>query len=97
MKLTKIPEETLIPLLRDLSLLIGQAGIYGVSHNVTQIAARAAFPMLERVVGEHGAIEITLRDRTLLINGEVSNAGSSQARNLLERILKDAYRGPSTT
>jgi hypothetical protein len=93
MKLTKIPEETLIPLLRDLSLLIGQAGIYGVAHNVTQIAARAAFPMLERVVGEHGAIEITLRDRTLLINGEASNAGSSQARNLLERMVLHKIEG----
>jgi hypothetical protein len=93
MKLKKIPEDTLFPLLRDLSLLIGQAGIYGVAHNVTQIAARAAFPMLERVVGEHGAMEITLRDRALLINGEASTAGSASGRNLVERMVLHKVEG----
>lgn len=93
MKLTKIPEDTLLPLLRDLSLLVGQAGLYGPTHNVTLVSARAAFPVLERLVGEHGAIEITLRDRTLLINGEVSSAGSGLARNLPERMVLHKVEG----
>jgi hypothetical protein len=93
MKLKKIPDDALVPLLRDLSLLIGQAGIYGVTHNVTQNAARAAFPLLERVVGEHGAIEITLRDRTLVINGEASAAGSASGRNLVERMILHKIEG----
>ncbi|MEI7903656.1 MAG: histidine kinase dimerization/phospho-acceptor domain-containing protein [bacterium] len=93
MKLAKIPDAAITSLLRSLGLLIGQAGIYGVANNVTQIAARAAFPMLEQAVGKHGAIEITLRDRALLINGEASTAGSASGRNLVERMVLHKVEG----
>jgi hypothetical protein len=93
MKLAKIPDADTASLLRSLGLLIGQAGIYGPSHNVTQNAARAAFPELERVVGQYGAVEITVREKKMLVNGAVLDVGGSAGRNLLDRMVLHKIEG----
>ncbi|MEI8243584.1 MAG: histidine kinase dimerization/phospho-acceptor domain-containing protein [bacterium] len=93
MKLAKIPDAAIASLLRSLGLLIGQAGIYGPSHNVTQNAARAAFPELEQVVGQYGAVEITVREKKMLVNGVVLDVGGSAGRNLLDRMVLHKIEG----
>ena len=92
MKLATIPVEEAASLLRALGLVIGQAGIYGPSHNVTQHAARALFPELEQTVARHGTIEITLRDKHMLVNGAVLDVGGS-GKNLLDRMSLHKVEG----
>ena len=93
MKLVKIPDDEAIALLRELGLLVGQAGIYGPAHNVTLNAARSAFPALEQIVGRHGAIEITLREKKILVNGGVLDVGGSSGKNLLDRMALHKVEG----
>jgi hypothetical protein len=93
MKLAKIPDEEAVALLRALGLLIGQAGIYGPNHNVTQNAARQTFPELQAAIERHGAIEITLREKKLIVNGGVLDVGGSSGRNLLDRMLLHKVEG----
>ena len=92
MKPAPIPIEVASSLLRALGLLIGQAGIYGPSHNVTQNAARIVFPEIEQAVGKHGAIEITLREKKLLVNGMDLEASGS-GKNLLDRMALHKVEG----
>jgi len=93
MKLANIPSKEAISLLRSLSLLIGQAGIYGPSHNVTQNAARAMFPVLQQAVNQHGTVEIAQRDRKMLVNGAVLDVGGSSGKNLLDRMALHKIEG----
>ena len=93
MKLAMIPAEEATSLLRSLGLVIGQSGIYGPAHNVTQHAARALYPELERAVNKHGTIEITLRDKHLLVNGAVLDVGGSSGKNLIDRMALHKIEG----
>ena len=93
MKLANLPSEDALSLLRSLGLLVGQAGIYGPAHNVTQQAARIAFPALEQMVTRQGAIEITLRDKQLLVNGSAMDVGGSSGKNLLDRMTLHKVEG----
>lgn len=89
----KNPDDTILALLRELGVLIGLTGIYGATHNVPQNAARAVFPMLEDVVRTRGKTEITLRDRTILINGVALLGDASAAKTLLERLVLHKSEG----
>ena len=93
MKLTKIPEEDALALLRELGLLIGQASIYGPAHNVTRNAIQAAFPALEQALRTHGTIEFSRRERALLVNGAVLNLASTTGRNLADRMILHKNEG----
>ena len=93
MKLATIPAEEAIALLRSLGLTIGQAGIYGPTHNVTQHAARAVFPELEHIIAQYGALEITLRENKLLVNGTILDVGGSSGKNLLDRMTLHKVEG----
>ncbi|MFZ4394244.1 MAG: histidine kinase dimerization/phospho-acceptor domain-containing protein [Kiritimatiellia bacterium] len=93
MKLAAIPNEEAVALLRSLGLLIGQAGMYGPTHNVTQNAARALFPELSQTINKHGAIEITLRDDKLLVNGDAIDVGGSAGKNLSDRMKLHKIEG----
>lgn len=93
MKLATIPTEEALTLIRSLGLLIGQAGIYGPTHNVTQNAARAIYPGVEEAISKHGAMEITLRDGRLLINGAPLDVGGSSGKNLFDRMTLHKIEG----
>ena len=67
MKYTPVPDHTAIALVRSFGLLVQQAGMYGLSHNVTQLALREAFLHLESSLAMYGAIEIAISENTLFV------------------------------
>jgi hypothetical protein len=93
MKLATIPHEPALALLRNLGLVMGQAGIYGSTHPVTQHAARAVFPELEQLLSQCHTLEITLRDKQILVNGTPLDVGGSSGKNLLDRMALHKVEG----
>jgi len=82
----KIPEKDAVLLIRAIGLLISQAGVYGPSHKVTQSAARSVYAELEQVVAAHGAVEIALNEKELLVNGSSEGIGAVAGKNLTDRM-----------
>lgn len=93
MTLSKIPESDAQVFVRALGLLVGQAGIYGPSHKVTQDAAQSVFAEIEQAISRHGAVELTLREQELLVNGQSVDAGGSSARNVIDRMAMHKIGG----
>lgn len=82
----KIPEKDAVLLIRAIGLLISQAGVYGPSHKVTQSAARSVYAELEQVIAAHGAVEIALNEKELLVNGSSGGIGAVAGKNLADRM-----------
>lgn len=86
MKYTPIPEPTSISLLRSFGLLLQQAGMYGMKHNVTALALRESFSLLESSLAVYGPVEIGVSENTLLVNALPVLSSDSAVRNFLSRI-----------
>ena len=86
MKYTPVPDHTAIALVRSLGLLVQQAGMYGLSHNVTQLALREAFLHLESAIAMYGPIEIAFSENTLFVNGAPIKSNDTSLKNFVNRI-----------
>ena len=86
MKYTPVPDHTAIALVRSFGLLVQQAGMYGLSHNVTQLALREAFLHLESAIAMYGPIEIAISENTLFVNGAPIKSSDTSLKNFINRI-----------
>lgn len=86
MNAARLAPSDAVLLVRSLGLLISQAGIYGIRHNVTRQAARSVFVELERLLAAYRQIEIDCHEHRLLVNGAEECVDSSTAKNLVERM-----------
>ena len=53
-----IPDPGATALLHSIGLLLQQAGMYGMGHNVAQLALQEAFARLETTLALHGAMPL---------------------------------------
>jgi hypothetical protein len=81
-----LPEKEAVLLVRALGLLVGQAGVYGSQHNVTQSSARCVFEELQQSLKACSPIEISTRDGQLLLNGSNEGISASAGKNLFDRM-----------
>ncbi|MBP5511055.1 MAG: hypothetical protein J6Z49_09070 [Kiritimatiellae bacterium] len=86
MNVPKLASTDAVLLVRSLGLLISQAGIYGIRHNVTRQAARSVFVELERLLTTYRQIEIDCHEHQLLVNGAEERVDPTTAKNLVERM-----------
>ena len=87
MEYAKIEEKDAVLLVRELGILVNQAGIYGAAHKVIQSAAGCVYDELERAVKTYGPIEIAVQDNHVLLNGSVDGLDEAVCKNLLDRML----------
>lgn len=86
MKYNTLPSQTSTSLLRSLGMLVQQAGMYGMSHNVTTLAIREAFEQLESALALYGTIEMAVAGKTLLVNGMPLDSQEPSVHNFSSRI-----------
>ena len=87
MKSSIIPGGDAAQFVRALGLLVNQAGIYGPTHNVTQLAIRSVFTELAKVVNTYGPVEIVLKDAQVLVNGSSEGLDAAVGKNLSDRMV----------
>lgn len=101
MKYNSIPSQTSTALLRSLGMLIQQAGMYGMSHNVTVLATREAFEQLESALALYGTIEMAVAEKAFLVNGMPIDSHDPSVHNFSNRIQMHKLGGivfaPETT
>jgi hypothetical protein len=83
----EIAELDALLLVRSLGLLVNQACIYGMAHNVTQSAIRRVFIELERLLAQYGAIEMIIKEKEIFLNGSSAPVEPVSAKNLAERMI----------
>ncbi len=101
MKYNAIPSQTATSLLRSLGMLIQQASMYGMGHNVTALAIREAFEQLETALAMYGTVEMTDADNTFLLNSMPIDSKDPAVHNFINRLQAHKLGGvvfaPETT
>ncbi len=101
MQYNAIPSQTSLSLLRSLGMLIQQASMYGMGHNVTALAIREAFERLETALAMYGIIEMTDADNTFLVNSIPVDSKDPAVHNFINRLQAHKLGGvvfaPETT
>lgn len=69
MHTTPLPRNTTLSLLRSLGMLLQQAGMYGLQHNVAKLALREASNQFESALAVYGTIAFIKTETVLLVNG----------------------------
>jgi hypothetical protein len=86
MKYNNIPESESKTLLHSIGILLQQAAMYGVRHNVASLAMADAYDKLEGTILKYGAIEISRAGEELLVNKEAVPAlEDTAAHNISNR------------
>jgi len=86
MNYTPVPEQISISLLRSFGLLLQQAGMYGMKHNVTALALRESFDLLDSALAMYGPVEIGVSETTALVNASPVLSTDSAFRNFMSRV-----------
>ena len=92
-RVNPIPEPAATALLRSIGLLLQQAGMYGLSHNVAQLALQEAFARLETMLAMHGAIELAVNGSDLLVNGAPLASKDTSVASMALRIEQHKLGG----
>lgn len=79
-------QQLLTSTLAHLGLLIRQAGLYGISHNVTISALNTTTQTINQFLSTHKSLAISISNSDLIINGETSPEINTAGLNLLERL-----------
>lgn len=93
MQYNTIPSQTSIALLRSLGMLVQQASMYGMSHNVTALAISEAFAQLESALAMYGIIEMTDAENTFLVNGVPIDSKDPAVHNFINRLQTHKFDG----
>lgn len=88
-----IPDPGATALLHSIGLLLQQAGMYGMGHNVAQLALQEAFARLETTLALHGAIEFAVSGSDLLVNGSTLASKDPSIASMASRIEQHKLGG----
>ena len=88
-----IPDPAASALLHSIGLLLQQAGMYGMGHNVAQLALQEAFARLETTLALHGAIEFAVSGSDLLVNGSTLASKDPSIASMASRIEQHKLGG----
>jgi len=88
-----LPPDITLSLLRSLGMLLQQAGMYGLHHNVAALALHEAFDQFESALAVYGTIELTKTERALLVNGKPVDTKDPLAHQVAGKISANNLGG----
>lgn len=86
MKYRKVESSDALLLVRSMGLLLNQAAVYGPVHNVTKCAISRVYLELDQKLSQYKAIEFTVKNNLICINGQSGNIDPMVSYNLLRRF-----------
>lgn len=93
MQTNPLPPNTALSLLRSLGMLLQQAGMYGLQHNVAALALRETFAQFESSLAVYGAIELNKTENVLLVNGIPIDTKDPIAHQIAQKISDNNLGG----
>ncbi|MFA7173612.1 MAG: hypothetical protein WC340_09390 [Kiritimatiellia bacterium] len=86
MKYLKVDSQDALLLVRSMGLLLNQAAVYGPVHNVTKCAIARVYQEMVEQLEQYRALEFTVKNNLICINGLSGNVDPVVSSNLLRRF-----------
>lgn len=93
MNINHLPPKTSLSLLRSLGMLLQQASMYGLHHNVAALALREAFSLFESTLAVYGTIELNKTEHALLVNGHPVDINDPIIHQIAQKISTNNLGG----
>lgn len=93
MSTSQIPEDSASALVKSFVIVLQQVTMYGLNHNVAQLAIKDAFSRLETALTMHGALEISAHLNELSVNDTQLSTRDSFATTFAKRLQQHQING----